>query len=261
MNVSRRLFLGSPFLSSAGLAQPHSPFTHVRAPRSYPRHLQGVCTNERDSVYWSFTDVLVKTDAKGTLLKQTPGPNHLGDICYDGGKIYVAVNLGLFNDADKRADSWVYVYSADDLSLLAKHKTPEAVYGAGGIAVHGNRFMVVGGLPKGFEENYVFEYTRDFKFIRRHVLRSGYTLLGIQTAAFSDGQWWFGCYGKPAILLKADERLSTVQRFEFDCSTGIVPIARRTFLVARGSCSKETGCGAELVVADADASKGLVVRG
>ena len=261
MSVSRRVFLAAPLLPAAGFAPPGALFGRVRAPGSYPRHLQGVCTNERDSVYWSFTDVLVKTDAQGKLVKQTPGPNHLGDICYDGGKIYVAVNLGLFNDAEKRADSWVYVYDANDLTLLSKHKTPEAVYGAGGIAVHGGRFLVVGGLPKGFEENYVFEYDRGFRFVRRHVLRSGYTLLGIQTAAFSDGQWWFGCYGKPAILLTADEGLSTVRRFEFDCSIGIVPIGRGRFLVARGACTKESGCGAELVVAEADGAQGLVVRG
>lgn len=259
MDLTRRIFLGSSLLPFA-FAQKPEPFVNVTVEGRYPRHLQGVCTNERDAIYWSFTEVLLMTDASGKVLKQTPGPSHLGDLCYSDGKIYVAVNLGLFNDAQQRADSWVYVYDAQDLTLLNKHRTPEAVYGAGGIATRRDRFIVVGGLPEGFEENYVFEYDRDFRFVGRHVLRSGYTRLGIQTAAFSGGQWWFGCYGSPAILLKADEHFRTVERFEFDCSLGIVPVGRRTFLVARGNCVAEKGCGAGLLLADADSKRGLVIH-
>lgn len=260
MNCTRRLFLTSSSLSAA-FAQAQAPFGAATVSERYPRHLQGICTNERDSIYWSFTEVLVKTDAKGKVLREMPGPSHLGDLCYSDGKLYVAVNLGLFNDAEKRADSWVYVYNADDLALLARHKTPEAVYGAGGIALQRDRFIIVGGLPKGFEENYVFEYDREFRFVRRHALRGGYTQLGIQTAAFSDGFWWFGFYGSPAILLKAGEHFRTVERFEFDCSLGIAPTGKRTFLVARGRCTTEEGCGGELVVADADSRRGLAIRG
>lgn len=249
-DLSRRLFLGMAWMPPT--------FSRVQAPNVYPHHLQGVCTDERDTLYWSFTDRLLKTDARAKVLKEVAGPNHLGDLCYHGGKLYVAVNLGLFNDPGKRADSWVYVYDAGDLSLLARHKTPELVYGAGGIATHDGRFMVVGGLPEGFEENYVYEYGGDFRFRQRHVLRSGYTLMGIQTAAFSDGQWWFGCYGKPAVLLRASADLKRVERFEFDCSYGIVPIAARTFLVAASSCSR---CQTELFVADAHPAQGLALRG
>lgn len=39
--------------------------------------------------------------------------------------------------------------------------------------------------------------TGDFQFVKKHVLASGHTHLGIQTAAFADGHWWFGCYGRP----------------------------------------------------------------
>jgi hypothetical protein len=53
-------------------------------------------------------------------------------------------------------------------------------------------------------ENYAYEYDGDFKFVKRHVLDSGFTLVGIQTAAFANDHWWFGCYGEPKILLKAD---------------------------------------------------------
>jgi len=41
------------------------------------------------------------------------------------------------------------VFDAADLKLLSKHKIPEVVHGAGGMAYHGGRFFVVGGLPEG----------------------------------------------------------------------------------------------------------------
>jgi hypothetical protein len=240
----------------AGEPQPLSEFRSVRCEGSYPHHLQGVCTDERETVFWSFTTQLVKTGLTGKVLKQVPVANHHGDLCYQDGKVYVAVNLGKFNDPQGNADSWVYVYNANDLSLLAKHNTPQVTHGAGGIAFHGDKFLVVGGLPAGTGENYTYEYDQDFTFVQKHVLPSGHTLMGIQTATFADGHWWFGCYGEPKILLKADERLAKVQRYEFDCSLGIVPIGNGRFLVGRGTSSKE-GCTGRLVLAEADTERGL----
>ncbi len=82
-----------------------------------------------------------------------------------------------------------------------------------------------------------------FAFQKKHTLASGHTHLGIQTAAFADGSWWFGCYGRPKsdatpalppILLQADAALRHVERFEFDCALAIVPVGTGKFLVARG---------------------------
>ena len=61
------------------------------------------------------------------------------------------------------------------LSEVARHKVAEVVYGAGGIGCHAGRFIVVGGLPPGIEENYAYEYDTDFKFVRKHTIQSGYT--------------------------------------------------------------------------------------
>ncbi len=43
------------------------------------------------------------------------------------------------------------------------------------------KFLIVGGLPTGVDENYLYEYDESFKFRTRHVLGGGYTLMGIQT--------------------------------------------------------------------------------
>ena len=90
-------------------------------------------------------------------------------------------------------------------------------------------------------------------------LDSGHTHLGMQTAAFADGRWWFGCYGKPAVLLEAVAGLKKVERFGFDCSLGIVPVGGGKFLVARGTSTKDKGHTGRLVPADADMERGLKV--
>lgn len=236
-----------------------TPAKAVACPGYYPHHLQGVCADP-GALYWSFTTRMVKTDRMGKLLADVPAANHHGDLCHHDGKIFVAVNLGKFNDPQGNADSWVYVYSARDLSLVARHPVPEVIYGAGGIAYHAGKFMVVGGLPPGAPENYVYAYDERFKFVKRHSLGGGYTLMGIQTAAFANGHWWFGCYGNPKILLKANESLDRVERFPFDVSLGIVPAADGDFLVARGTYSREKGHTGMLVPAGADAQRGLHER-
>lgn len=115
-------------------------------------------------------------------------------------------------------------------------------------------------------ENYVYEYNTDFAFVKKHVLASGHTHMGIQTATFADGHWWFGCYGRPKsdavpstppILLKADASLKKVERFEFDCSLGIVPVEDGKFLVARGGSTKEKDHTGRLVLAVADKERGM----
>ena len=183
--------------------------------------------------------------------------NHHGDLCFHDGKIYVAVNFGSFNDPKGNADNWVYVYNAGDLSLLAKHKTPEVFHGAGGIAHHNGKFIVVGGLPEGVEENYGYEYNKEFKFVKKHVVKSGYTRLGIQTAAFADGRWWFGCYGKNVLV--TDEFFKFVGKFDFDCGIGIVGIRSGEFLIGRGGGNGDQRTGKALV-ATADEEMGLLIR-
>ena len=39
---------------------------------TYPRHLQGICTDGKSGIFWCWTDALVKTDLDGRLLKQVP---------------------------------------------------------------------------------------------------------------------------------------------------------------------------------------------
>jgi hypothetical protein len=194
----------------------------VQCPGDYPGHLQGVAADDGGNLYWSFTTVLVKTDAQGRQTGRVDVPSHYGDLTWHGGKVYVAVNLGKFNQEPGAAQSWVYVHDAETFALLAKHAVPEAVHGAGGMEWHDGRFFIVGGLPSTHTANYVYEYTEAFAFVRRHVIESGQTRLGIQTVCRGrDGTWWFGCYGDPAVTLCTDDTFSLRAIYEFDCALGV----------------------------------------
>lgn len=233
-------------------------FRSVTCEGTYTHHLQGVCIDE-NAIFWSFTTTLVKTDTSGKVLKSIPVPDHHGDLCFHEGKIYVAVNLGKFNDPAGNADSWVYVYDAGDLKLISKTKLPEVFHGAGGIGVRNGRFYVVGGLPDGVQENYVYEYDPEFRFVKKHVIKSGHTNLGIQTGTFAGGKWWFGCYGKPAILLVTDDKFEMLGRYEYDCSLGIVGLPDGRFLSASGTFDKARGCTGRVRIAVQDEKAGLRV--
>ena len=234
-------------------------FQNVVCEGDYQHHLQGVCTNETDGIYWSFTTALVKTNRLGRILKNVPVANHHGDLCFHNGRLFVAVNHGRFNDPQGHGDSWVYVYNAGTLTFLSKHPTPEVFHGAGGIGVVNGRFYVVGGLSEGVNENYVYEYDADFRFVKKHVVKSGWTRLGIQTAAFHEGAWWFGCYGNPKVLLKTDASFQLLGRYEFDGSLGIVGVGKNRLLVAKGPRTKEGRCLGSLHLSRPDDTKGLVL--
>ncbi len=231
-------------------------FGNVTCDGTYRHHLQGVCIDKK-AIYWSFTTTLVKTNLKGKVIKKIEVGDHHGDLCHHNGKIYVAVNFGRFNDPEGNADSWVYVYDADTLKEMARHETQEVFHGAGGIGYRDSHFFVVGGLPDGVEENYVYEYDGEFKFLTKHVIKSGHTHLGIQTATFAHDRWWFGCYGEPKMLLVTDADFQLLGRYEFDCSLGIEGLPDGRLLSASGRCEKDKGCIGSVRVVLSDAKAGL----
>ncbi|MFV2068576.1 MAG: hypothetical protein ACC645_16520 [Pirellulales bacterium] len=236
-------------------ARGDDPATLV-CPGFFAQHLQGVAASS-EAIYWSFTDELVKTDLQGRLATVHRVKSHHGDLVHHDGRVYVAVNFGRFNDSQGRADSWIYVYRADDLAFVSKHATPQVIYGAGGIATDGKRFLVVGGLPADIDENYVYEYTLDLQFVGKRTLSSGQTDVGIQTAAFAQGKWWFGCYGGE--LLVADRSWKLIGKFDFDCSLGVLRRPDGRFWVGRGGNVANNGLTGKLVAAVADSQQGLVL--
>ena len=113
------------------------------------------------------------------------------------------------------------------------------------------------GFPLAAKENYVYEYDASFAFQKRHVVASGYTLMGIQTVAFAADHWWFGCYGNPRVLLKTDKSFKLVGKWEIDCSLGIVGMPDGQLFVARGAFEKGKGYTGRVVMAVPDDKDGL----
>lgn len=207
----------------------------------YNSHLQGVCTDKKGNIFWSFTDVIVKTDLSGNISARIELPSHQGDITWLDGEVYVAVNHGKFNEEPGKADSWIYILSDKDLSLINKVKVPELVHGCGGIGWGDRKFIVVGGLPKNHTQNYLYEYNRELTFVARHILESGYTKKGIQTAEYYNGKWWFGTYDKDISTLVVDNNYKLIERHQPDCSLGIVDMGNDILLVGRWDKSTNKG--------------------
>jgi glycerophosphoryl diester phosphodiesterase len=218
----------------------------------YPKHLQGVCLGDDNTVYWSFTTQLVKTDFSGKIIKKIPVADHHGDLCWADDKIYVAVNLGKFNAPAGNANNWIIAYHSESLEELKRYPVPEVIHGAGGIAHHAGKFIVVGGLEPGIKENYLYEYDAEFQLQKRHTLATGYTLMGIQTATFAHERWWFGCYGDPKTLITTSLDFQDLKHVTFEASLGIVGIDSGRLLVASGSCQPNDGCDGKLRVVQTD---------
>lgn len=207
----------------------------------YGGHLQGVAT-DGESIYWSFTVAVVKTDLAGKILASRKAPSHQGDMCYKDGVVYVAVNLGKFN-TETRGVSQVTAYDAKTLEPLKTIPLPEMPHGAGGMTWKGDRFYIIGGLPLKHEKNYVYEYTSDFKFVKRHDLDTGFTWMGIQTAAYEDGTFYFGIYGSkgdPSGVIACSGDLSSWERYTCGGSVGILKLDG-AYYVGSSPTDKKTG--------------------
>jgi len=236
-----------------GKPRPARP-TEIVCEGVYRSHLQGIASDRMSAIYWSFTRNLVKTDLTGKVLKSVAVDYHHGDLTYVDGRLYVAWS-NYFNRPG--AKSRVFVYDARDMTQLAVKDVPEVTYGAGAIEHHNGHFFVVGGLPDDVEENYVYEYDADFMFVKRHVIASGYTRLGIQAVGRWNGCWWFGCYGKA--LLKTDDAFALLGRYRSSFPYGIAAWDENRCLVGVHFAKSKRACRGRARWARMDPSRGLVV--
>lgn len=188
---------------------------------SYKDHVQGMAS-DGEAIYWSFASTLVKTDFDGKILKSVPVPYHCGDPCLADGRLYVPYGGGSWNREIGNAQShnFIRVYSSD-LELIREYRVPEVVYGAGCVEFHNGSFFIGGGLPDGKTENYIYEYDKNFRFMKRHVIPVA-SSLGIQTIKYAAGSFWLGCYGKPNFCIRTDEQFRIQNRYEYATTVGVI---------------------------------------
>ena len=225
----------------------------------YGAHLQGVATNHKDALFWSFTLTLVKTDLTGKVQATAKTMYHLGDLTCVDGRVYAAACTTWDRPSN---NSKVYVYDAEDLKLLDKKPVPEATYGAGGIEYFDRRFYIVGGADPKAEENFIYVYDKDFKYVATHTIPSGHTELGVQTISRHGGFFWLGCYGD--ILLKLDDSLNIAGRHAFDAGYGMKPWQGNDVMVGQ-SLSRDEGNSKRwrgmIRLAHVDQGQGLAFNG
>ena len=178
----------------------------IRCAGEYAGHIQGLAT-DGETIYWSFTSAVVRTDLNGKVLAKHPLAVHGGDPCFAGGKLYVPLGTNFSLEPGKKekkhkagknkkpaADNFVLVLDPD-LKPLRTIPLVGFKYGAGGIACRNGRFYIVGGRPAGRPGNTIHEYGADFKPLRRIEIDFN-SSSGIQTINFTPaGRCLLGCYG------------------------------------------------------------------
>ncbi len=190
----------------------------------YKDHIQGIDTDGKN-IYWSFASTLVKTDARGRLLKTIPLDYHCGDLCWAEGRLYVPYGGGSWNRELKKGEfskNYIRVYD-EELNFLGEHHVPELKYGVGCIAFHDGRFFLGGGQPDNRRDNTIFEYDGNFKLIRKHVIPVQ-SKLGIQTIKFAAGSWWLGCYGEKNFCVRTDESFQIQKIYPYATTVGLIPV-------------------------------------
>ena len=209
----------------------------IISPAEYPKeHLQGIESCNR-YIYWGFSKHLVKTDLSGQLIRQIPLHKEAGKRIHGGSpvlverKLYVPYCGSGFNAAlnGKPSHNYVQVYDLD-LNYIKSYPVPELEYGAGAMSFDGKSFFITGGRPADMPGNEIFEYSRDFKLLKKHKLAFN-TFKGIQTLAFDGKYFYAGCYGSAYMTYRISKDFKQVDYMDLQAQIGAYPIAENRMLV------------------------------
>lgn len=227
------------FLITASMLSAHPIVENLNT--SYYSHLQGIAADET-GVYWTFTDVLVKTDYKCNVLKEVKLSPHMGDICMVDGDIFVATDFRKPEDiaANNNKKSAVLQFSKD-LVLKKKH-TLDIAYGIDGITFCNGKFYIAPGLGKTpKKETMIMVFDRDFKLLKEVRFKTGASMkYGAQNLTAINGFILASYYddGKCSFILDP-ETFKIAATTELRPSTGFTSVPEKisgnknTFLIGR----------------------------
>ena len=227
----------------------------IRCEGDWSGHLQGVAFNGKDKLYWVFNNHLVQTDLKGkllnaTMLRREPGgANHGGSPCCVNGFIYVPYCGSGFNAElnGKPSCNFIQVYNEKELSLVNSYSIPEVVYGAGAIVFARGSFFVAGGRPSNMPGNTLYEYSPEFKLLKKHELEFN-SRLGIQSMAFDGKNFWFGCYNVlRGLTIRTGSDFKVNGYYNFSGAYGMVPLGGRKMVLASLDPDKKSGGKAAVI--------------
>ena len=172
-------------------------------------------------IYWSFTDVIFKTDLKGKVVKQIEVASHHGDCCVHDGKLYVSVDLRV----NRPREPFIYVYDTKTLDYVERFKLAEFQDGPDGIVFVDGYFYVAEGKGKDGPQAYswIHQLTPDFKSVKKFKI-PGIMHYGFQAMTFAHGEFWLGTYSKEGSY-RADKDLNLISKGLPDMSVGVYGIA------------------------------------
>ena len=205
----------------------------IRCAGEYAGHVQGIAT-DGNTLYWSFTNTVVRTDLNGRVLARYALSGHGGDPCFAAGKLYVPVGSRFNQEPRKknRPENFVQILSPG-LKPLNAVPLVNFKYGAGGIACRNGHFFVVGGRPSGRPGNTIHEYDANFKPLRSHDINFD-SESGIQTINFTpEGRCLIGCYGVGNFATELDGKWRVVRRPRPNVALGVIPLGGELYLIAR----------------------------
>lgn len=189
-------------------------------------HMQGF-TTDGNSMYWSFTDRLIKTDMSGQNKTEITFDDkyHLGDLAFYNGKIFGSMLTGTNSNWSACE---VVVYDATTLEELARLSldyvsellphlgnmklNPDGIEGVDGVAIgkdsEGNLKLMVGaGITQGeaYKNQVILQYSLPTEvgeeysvtYEKSYYIPTGNLLYGIQNLAYdaTDNSYWLACYG------------------------------------------------------------------
>lgn len=211
--------------------------------KDFKGHLQGIAA-DKTGIYWSFYDVIHKTDYTGKITASIASPVHAGDLCFFEGKIYVAVSYHKKSDIQRDGGKgWVYVYD-QNLKFLEKISMPDTP-NPDGITRYGDKFYVGANDfgKKLHPVNNISVYTKDWKYVGRIPVNIGFeTAYGAQTLNAVGDRMLASFYakGKGTHFLSFPD-LKPIEPAPFKASVGFAVIppeltkGRELYLVAKST--------------------------
>ena len=200
-------------------------------------HVQGLASDGK-VIFRAFDYGIIKSDMNGKFLKKAdckmlPGKSwmHAGSPCLADGKLYVPVNFGSFNRNLNGKPSLNYIQIFDlELNFISSFHVPEVEHGAGCITYANGRFFVSGGRAYQMSGNAVFEYDKNFKFIRKYDIDIT-SYVGVQTIAFDGKYFWLGCFGNRSMSYRLARDFKDITYYDFKSSFGLSPLPSGKMLI------------------------------
>lgn len=184
-------------------------------------HLQGV-DSDGEYIFWSFTNLMFKTDLKGNVLSRIEVPSHHGDCCVHDGKLYVSVDLR----TKRPYERFIYVYDTKKLDYLERIELTTFSDGPDGIVFVDGHFYIAEGKAKNDPQpfSWIFQFTSDFKLVKKFKI-PGIMHYGIQAMTFAHGDFWLGTYSKEGSY-RADKDLNIISKGMPGMSVGVYALPK-----------------------------------